>query len=138
MGDNMNHLAVMDDIKYINKIVDKEKVIESRFSKNKISPYEKIEPNDTVYLKVSGSNKILAKFEVEKVVFLKDFNLEIVKNKYNKLICAPDSYFLSKKDSKYATLIYIKNPCLIKPINIIKKNRLAFVSNFLIVEDVGK
>ena len=134
----MKHLAVMDDIKYRNKIINKEKIIESRFSKNRIAPYEKIKENDTVYLKVSGSNKIIAKFEVEKVLFFKDFNIEDIKNKYGKFICAPDSYYQRKNSSKYATLIYVKNPCIIAPIKIIKKNRLAFVSNFLIVEDTCK
>ena len=132
----MNHLAIMDDKKYIDKILNKEKTIESRFSKNKISPYKKIKPNDVVYLKVSGSNKIVAKFEVSKVLFFEKFDIQDIKHKYNKFICAPDFYYIKKKYSKYATLIYIKNPCLIEKKEIIKKNRLAFVSNFLFKEDI--
>lgn len=132
----MNHLAIMDNVEYIDKIVNKEKIIESRFSKNRISPYKTIKPNDIVYLKVSGNNEILAKFEVEKVLFFENFEILDIKHKYNEFICAPDSYYLKKKDSKYATLIYIKNSCLIKKTKITKKNRLAFVSNLLFKEDV--
>ncbi len=119
----------MDELT-INNIVNGIKKIESRFSKNKITPFNNINKNDIVYLKKSGGN-ILASFEVKDVMFFDNLNskkINEIKNKYNNLITAPNKFWESKKDSKYATLIYINNPKFIKSFSIIKKNRQAFIS----------
>lgn len=119
----------MDDIT-INKILTGQKTIESRFSKNKITPFYNIKKGEVVFLKESGGD-ILASFMVENVVFFDKLDKEKVMNikeKYNEYINAPLDFWISKKNSKYATLIFIKNPQKIQPISITKKNRQAFVT----------
>lgn len=52
--------------------------------------------------------------------------VENIKEKYNEYINAPLDFWISKMDSKYATLIFIKIH-KIEPISIVK-NRQAFVT----------
>ena len=126
----MEHLAIMDN-KTINMILNKEKLIETRFSKNKITPYNKVKPGDLIYLKASGKD-ITAYFEVDRVVYYENLDaskIDKLKEYFNNLIKAPDSYWQMKLSSNYGTLIYIKNSNnLDKPIKINKKNRQGFVS----------
>jgi hypothetical protein len=125
----MEHIAIMDK-PTIDKIINGQKLIESRFSKNKITPYHNIEKDDTVYLKKSGGD-ITASFKVKDVIFFENLDknkIEKIKDKYNALIKAPLEFWNLKKDSRYATLIFIRSPKFLKPISIVKKNRQAFVS----------
>jgi predicted transcriptional regulator len=125
----MVHLAIMDR-KTIEMILAGEKVIESRFSKNKITPFNKVSVGETVYLKESGKD-IVASFEIEKIIFYDNLipeKVNWIKEKYNNLIKAPTSYWNYKLSSKYGTLMYIKNTKEIKQIKISKKNRQGFVS----------
>lgn len=125
----MEHVAIMDELT-INNIVNGTKLIESRFSKNKITPYKNINKGDIIYLKKSGGN-ILACFEAKDIIFYDNLDfakITDIKNKYNYQIKAPKEFWELKKDSKYATLIYISNPKYIPPFKINKKNRQAFVT----------
>lgn len=126
----MKHLAIMDK-QTINMIMSGEKIIETRFSKNKISPYQKLSIGEKVYLKESGRETI-AVFEIDKFIYFKDLNsdkIKLIKSKYNNLVKAPDIYWELKENSNYGTLIYIKKPHkLDKPIKINKKGRQGFVS----------
>lgn len=75
-------------------ILNGEKVIETRFSKNKIPPFNKVNIGEIVYLKESGKD-IITLFEIEKVIFFDNLTMEKVegiKREYNDLIKAPDSY----------------------------------------------
>lgn len=123
----MNHIAVMDKLT-IDMILSGKKTIESRFSKKKITPYQKVKENEIVYLKETGG-KIIGLFIIEKVLFfnLSEVKIQELKKKYNKYILAPNSYWDIKKDANYGTLMYIKNPKRIGSITIQKKNRLAFL-----------
>jgi ASC-1-like (ASCH) protein len=125
----MVHLAIMDK-NTIDMILKGEKTIESRFSKNKISPFNKVTAGETVYLKESGKD-ILTSFDVEKIVFYDNLTSEkvgLIKDKYDDQINAPDSYWNHKLNSNYGTLMWIKNVKRIKPIKISKKGRQGFVS----------
>jgi ASC-1-like (ASCH) protein len=118
----MEHIAIMDEIT-INKILTGQKIIESRFSKNKIAPFNNIKKGEIVFLKKSGGD-VLAYFEVDNVVFFEDLDKEKVKNikeKYSECINAPLDFWISKMDSKYATLIFIKNPQKIEQFVLLKK-----------------
>jgi len=132
----MEHLAIMD-LETILMILDGFKVIESRFSKNNISPYKRVKIGDVVYLKVSGG-EVLATFEVADVLYFDNLNeakITDLKNKYNDKVKAPGSYWEYKKDCSYGTFIYIKNPKKIEPFPIYKKGRQAFVTVSKVMED---
>lgn len=125
----MEHLAIMDK-KTISKIMYGSKSIESRFSKNRITPYKKINIGDTIYLKESGKD-ICGKFIAKDVLYFNNLNetrMMEIKSKYGSMVNAPDDYWNIKMDSKYGTLIYIKSPEYITPIRVYKKGRQGFVS----------
>lgn len=123
------HLAIMDK-ETINMILSGKKTIESRFSKNKISPFNKVTVGETVYLKESGK-EIVASFEIKQIEFYDNLTtqkVEYIKKKYNKFINAPDSYWNCKLNSNYGTLMYVENVEKIEPIKILKKGRQGFAS----------
>jgi ASC-1-like (ASCH) protein len=125
----MVHLAIMDK-NTIDMILKGEKTIESRFSKNKISPFNKVTAGETVYLKESGKD-ILTSFDIERVAYYDNLTSEkvgLIRDKYDDQINAPDSYWDRKLNSNYGTLMWIKNVKRIRPIKISKKGRQGFVS----------
>jgi hypothetical protein len=125
----MEHVAIMDK-DTINKILNGTKTIESRFSKNKITPYQKVSIGDTIYLKETGKD-IIATFLVDRVVYFDNLTPDMMKDireRYGKSINAPDDYWNLKSDTNYGTLMYIKNPKSITPIKFNKKGRAGFVS----------
>lgn len=107
------HLAIFRR-PYLNLILDKQKTIESRFSKNKIAPYNKVQQGDVVLLKESGG-LILGEFTVESVDYFVNKDIGNESNswsdvrKYGKEICSyvDDGFWTSRADKKFATLIKI-------------------------------
>ena len=70
----MEHLAIMKKSwNLTNKILTGEKKIESRWYKNKYSPWDKIKDNETVYFKDSGY-PVTIKAEVDKVLQLENLD----------------------------------------------------------------
>lgn len=121
----MDHVAIMSkqfgDL--ISKILNKEKTIESRWSKNKISPYNKTKSGDTVYFKNSGE-PIIAKAKVSKVLQFDNLNHKkfeyIIKN-FGKQICLQNTkYDAWYKSKNYITLIFLTDPQTVKPFNVDK------------------
>lgn len=107
---NEVHIAIVD-IPTIKKIVSKNKTIESRFSKNKIKPFDLIQTDDMILLKASGKD-LFGYFYVDYVESLTNFNIIEVEKRYNDKIVADKSFWESKKDARYATLIHCKNPVM--------------------------
>jgi len=125
----MEHLAIMSK-GYIEKILSGEKSIESRFSVNRISPFGKIKAGEKVYLKETGK-PVSASFEVEKVLFFSDLNEEKIKEikvKYGQGICAEEDFWNNKRNARYATLIFVKDPRVEESFKVNKADRSAFKS----------
>lgn len=123
----MEHLAIMKK-GYIEKILSGEKKIESRFSLNRVTPYHKIAAGDKVYMQEVGK-EVTAVFEVGDVRFFEDLSekqVEGIRAQYGKDICAEDDFWERKKNAKYATLIYVKEPREITPFKVYKNDRSAF------------
>lgn len=115
------HLGIFSE-PYLTYMLDGKKTIESRFSKNKILPYHNINEDDIVIVKKS-SGSVVAYFTIKKVLF---FDLTVtsiidIKNKYSKGLQVDDSFWNSKKNSRYATLIFIDKLVKLPAFNINKK-----------------
>ena len=112
----MKHLAILRQ-PFLNLILSGEKTTETRWSKNKIAPYQKINAGDTVLLKESGKS-IIAAAVVEKVKFY-ELNPKIfdeIENKYGKQICMEK--FTNKEQiaqRNFCTLIWFKDIQRIEP-----------------------
>jgi ASC-1-like (ASCH) protein len=122
----MDHVAIMrKSWGLLPKILSGEKTIESRWYKNKSSPWGKINPGDTVYFKNSGE-KVTVKAKVKGVRQFGNLNSNKVRevlNIYGKDdgIDDIDKYYEMFKDKKYCLLIYLERPEKIKPFDINKK-----------------
>lgn len=121
------HLGIFSE-PYLTFILNGQKTIESRFSKNKILPYNKISKDDIVIVKKSGGN-IVAYFTIKKVLFfdLNTTSINEIKDKYNKQLCVDDSFWISKKSSNYVTLIIIDKLIKLKPFHINKKGMQTWI-----------
>jgi len=123
----MHHVAIMNPkLGFIDKILRGEKVIETRWYKHKITPWNKIASGDEIYFKNSGDD-VRAKATVDKVVFVDSLNPQIVNElvqKYFQLIGLDDDIrdqFIKKhSDKNYAILIWLKNPKEVTPFAINK------------------
>lgn len=123
----MDHLAIMKK-GYIEKILRGEKTIESRFSVHKITPHERIQAGEKVYLQEVGK-MVTASFEVGKVLFFRDLDerkIDRIRAEYGTQICADVAFWDAKKHARYATLIFVKNPTLEEPFRVHKRDRSAF------------
>ncbi|MCX6718491.1 MAG: hypothetical protein NTY81_02720 [Candidatus Staskawiczbacteria bacterium] len=124
----MEHLAIMrKSWGLLPKILSGEKVIESRWYKNKYSPWDKIQKGDIVYFKNSGE-PVSVKAEVFDILQFSGLTsnrvLEIL-NKYGaKDGISKDEigkYHEMFKDKNYCLLVFLKNPEKIDCFNISKK-----------------
>lgn len=101
------HIAIVD-LPTIRKITDGVKTIESRFSRNRVKPFGKIEAEDMVLLKKSGGD-IYGYFFVESVESLTGFDIQEVERKYSSQIQAEKEFWEKKRQAHFATLMRCKN-----------------------------
>ncbi len=121
------HLGIFVE-PYLTYMLDGEKTIESRFSKKMIIPWNKIALDDIVFVKKSGGD-VLAYFKIKDLQFinLDEYSIQDIKKKYSKELCVNNEFWELKKDSKYATLIFIKEIVKIKPIKVTKKGMNSWI-----------
>lgn len=119
----MFHLAILRQ-PFFNMILDGQKTIESRFSFNKIVPYQTVNVGDIIYLKETGK-QVTAKCKVSDVKFfeLTPQIVEDIRMKYGKQI-GTDQFedWETTKTKKYCTLIWICDIEKIKPISVPRSN----------------
>ena len=113
---------------YLSYIIEGKKTIESRFSKNKIAPYNKITKDDVIIVK-KASGDIVGFIEITDIIFLDLTKTSIDKIKliYGVKICAKDTFWEMKKDSRYATLIFIKKFTSINSFSITKNDMQSWI-----------
>ncbi len=121
------HLGIFCE-PYLTYMSNGRKTIDSRFSKNKIAPYNKITKADIVIVKKSGGD-VLGFFTIRDVLFfnLNTVSIDTIKSKYNRFICADDAFWISKQQSNYATLIAIDKFYKLKPFHINKKGMQSWI-----------
>jgi len=141
---NMEHLAIMKKgWNLTEKILTREKTIESRWYKNKYPPWNKIKPGEAIYFKNSGE-PVTIKTKVGKVLQFSDLNKNKVKEileKYGAEVGIKKEKiqrFLSLfKDKKYCILIYLRTPEKIIPFEINKKG-FGLMSSWLCVDNIER
>lgn len=109
-------------------MLDGKKTIESRISKNKIAPYDRITKDDVVVVKKSGGG-VVAFFTIKEVKFidLRDNNISEIRNKYNNELCVSDEFWMQKKDASYATLMFIDKLIKLEEFKINKKGMQTWI-----------
>lgn len=140
----MDHVAIMKKSWcLIPKILDGKKKIESRWGRNKCSPWGKVKVGDTVYFKNSGEPVTI----VSKVYKIQEFeNLNYIKvreilKKYGGdagiSISSLEETIKWARKKRYCTLIYIESPKKIKSFNI-DKTGFGSAAAWLSVSNINK
>ncbi len=126
---NMNHVAIMNkkfgDL--IPKILSGEKKIESRWSKNKIAPWNRVKTGDRIYFKNSGGPVVVMAIAGKVRQFEKsDFG------KARQLFPVPNEWVRGKN---YCVLIWLKNPKKVSPFRI-NKSGFGSAAAWLCIGDI--
>ena len=124
------HLAIFNE-PFLSLLVNGTKTIESRFSMNKVSPYDKVFNGDIVFIKKSGG-PITGYFIVRKTHFYTPLTLKEraeIKKRFSKGICsnAVSDFWSSRSSKKYISLLETSSVKKIPPVSISKKDRMAWV-----------
>jgi ASC-1-like (ASCH) protein len=114
---------------YVEAIINGDKTVESRFTKTRKAPLGQIACGDVVFLKESsGPVRAVARVgKVEEYYDLGCGEVDELKEKFNKYIRGEKPYWIEKKESRYAVLVWLKNVKLIPAITISKKDWRAWV-----------
>lgn len=120
------HIAVMVE-PFLTYLLDGDKVIESRFSRNAIMPFRRISPGDLVFLK---AGPVLGAFRASTTEFVELYDGEIdrIRNNYAEQICAyTDDFWHARADKRYATLIGVESVRRLPPVSIPKRDMRGWV-----------
>jgi len=122
------HLAILKRA-YLDAIIAGEKTVELRLTRTRRAPFGRISRGDTVFLKPTGG-PVCAKARVSAVKQFENLTpavIEALKNRYNELVKAEESFWQSKRDCRFATLIFLEKVRLIEPVSINKRDWRAWV-----------
>ncbi len=122
------HLAILKG-EYLDAIVSGDKTIESRFTKTRRAPWGTISAGDTVYLKVT-SGPVRAIAEVGRVCCYEipgPGDIEAIRAEFGDAIGGSDEYWLDKRNSRYAVLVWLEKVRPIEPVRICKRDWRAWV-----------
>lgn len=137
----MDHVAIMNKkVCSIEDIVIGKKKIESRWYKNRISPWNKVSVGDNAFFKYSGED-VNAKAKISKVLQFEKLDNEV----FNKIIYMyADSILLSNrkydeyyKSKNYCILVFLKDAQYIKKPFKISKKGFGISSAWLCVENIN-
>ncbi|MGB1124167.1 MAG: ASCH domain-containing protein [Phycisphaeraceae bacterium] len=129
----MIHVAILKP-GYIQAVLAGRKTIESRLTRTKQPPYGKVMPGERLYLKASGG-PFMATAIAGKVRSFADMSPEDVlklRKRYGKAIDGDDAYWDMKRDSKYATLIELKNT---EQITLGPPYKVAYMKAWYVLEE---
>ena len=122
------HLAILTR-PYLEKIVKKQKTIESRFSKFRTPPFSKVQIGDVVFLKeVAGPIHAIAfTSQVHSFGPMNIGEAEQVMIEYQEGLQLESDFKSRKQNSLYATLISLGTVLPIKPLHLEKRDRRSWV-----------
>jgi len=138
------HIAIMrKSWGLTQKILSGEKIIESRWYKNKYRPWDQIGAGETIYFKDSGQ-PVTLKAEVAKVLQFTKLTppkvREILNQYGNQDGITPgeiETYYQMFKNKNYCLLIFLNNPQKVNPF-LINKTGFGAMSSWLIVPSLSK
>ena len=131
------HLAIFNE-PFLSLLMNGIKTIESRFSINRIAPFNKISKGDIILIKESGKN-VTGLFIAGRVTFYSNLNKTLfdkIESEFGEQICTQYSkeFWNQRSKANFATLIEIKKVIMINPIILKKRDR----SGWSILRDITK
>lgn len=122
------HLAILTK-PYLEKIVVGQKTIESRFSRSRMPPFNKVRAGEIVFLKeVAGPiHAVTLTSHVRFFGPLRPSEAEQIMEEYHEGLQLDSDFKIAKQDSLYATLISLEVVLPLKPLYLIKLDRRPWV-----------
>ena len=123
------HLAVLLE-PYLQHILDGSKTVESRFSRNRIAPYNAVASGDVVLLKRSAARAVSAICIVSRVWFYQldpDTWDQIRRGFADALRADNQTFWEQRKGAQFATLMRIGEVYPLPPIEVPKRDRRGWV-----------
>ncbi len=122
------HLAVFSE-PFLSRVLSGEKTIESRFSRNRCAPYGEINGGDIILLKeVAGPIRGIS---LARRAWYYDLSAEPIgriRDQFGDNICADDTFWASRADALYATLIELDETAPLKAVRCDKRDRRGWVA----------
>jgi ASC-1-like (ASCH) protein len=125
----MDHIAILSHKTVLDKILNGQKTVESRFSRLKSLPYGQINEGDRVYFKLSGG-AILGQAlvsRVEEYDNLTPTRINELAKKYEKELALSEDFLVRKLESKFATLIFLEKVEECEPWNYKQDGRSGWI-----------
>jgi hypothetical protein len=114
---------------FLSLVLSGEKTIESRFSRNRCSPYGDVHVGDVILIKeVAGPIRGVALAQRTWCYDLGKEPLERIKHRFGVGICADDAFWEARANSLYATLIELYSVAPIGAVRCEKRDRRGWVS----------
>lgn len=141
----MHHLAILNPSwKLLDKIINRQKTIESRRYKTRRDPWNKIQAGDTVFFKDAGK-PVTLKAQVSKVIqydHLTDPQRADIVEQYGGIgkICfkgIPQDVVERTKEKTYCILVFLDHPESIKPFEI-DKTWYGNACAWICIDDIEK
>jgi hypothetical protein len=122
------HLAVFAE-PFLSFVLDGRKTVESRFGRTRCAPFDQVRQGDIILLKrVGGPVCGLALAKQAWFYELHHQPIDSIREKYGDTICADDSFWETKRDAQYATLIELAEPISIDAMHCYKRDRRGWVA----------
>lgn len=122
------HVAVVRE-PYLQLLLDGRKTIESRFSINRVSPFEDVSAGDVLALK-RQSGPVVGLCVVEYAAFyeLDPPTWHLLRDQFARPLCAEDDEFWATRErARYATLMTVVHAHWIDPVRVAKRDRRGWV-----------
>lgn len=124
------HLAVFTE-PFCSLLVKGQKTVESRFSIKCINPFESVSSGDVIFIKRAAGPVIgyfIASFT--KYYYINSLDdLQTIESIYGERIMTSvsETFWIDRQNTKYSSLIGVDGLCIIDPIILDKRDRLAWV-----------
>jgi ASC-1-like (ASCH) protein len=123
------HLAILAE-PYLSLILDKQKTVESRFSVDRRSPYNRVKKGEIILLKKTGG-PIVGIGQVADVHTYEEIDagkLQTIREKFGQQLGIDDpTFWENQQKASFATLIGLTHVRPIEKIAIVKRDRRAWV-----------
>jgi hypothetical protein len=125
---NQVHLGIFNQ-PFLDLILSGRKTIETRFSRNRIDPYEAARKDDLLLLKQSSGPVVgLCLLDHPGYYELDEAARKLIPERFGEQICATNSKFWEERQhARYASLLPIKAVIAIEPFRVAKRDRRGWV-----------
>lgn len=120
------HLMIVHPL-HASLIMTGQKLVEARLSGDRQAPYDRVEPGDTVFIKSAGQNTIGKAIvqRVDQYEGLSPDDIDRLEDLYNDRVHGDQSFWDSKRESRYATFITLDKVRLIHDDSIVPMQLLT-------------